>query len=114
MKRSYLLLTSRQNVLVTVGIWVQLKNTYTFFMSDKSMIEHIRFVFRLQDLTRASQLKYGDIPTLEKKIKDMEVMNVSNTKYQFTLKKEVTLEDVAKVVEQWTSVPVTKLVSKTF
>lgn len=61
------------------------------------------------DLVRAAELRYGDIPTLEK---DLDQKSKRIRKLQKTrkiLKEEVTEEDVASVVSRWTGVPVSQL-----
>jgi ATP-dependent Clp protease ATP-binding subunit ClpB len=58
------------------------------------------------DLQRAAELRYGEIPDLEKALADAEVATVSDTGF---LREEVGDEDVAEVVGKWTGIPVSKL-----
>ncbi|HXP92164.1 MAG TPA: ATP-dependent chaperone ClpB [Candidatus Binatia bacterium] len=59
------------------------------------------------DLARASELKFGTIPGLEKKLHDREAA-LSNG-HSRLLKEEVDEEDIAEVMSRWTGIPVTKL-----
>src|SRR5205085_940940 len=58
------------------------------------------------DLQRAAELKYGEIPDLERALADAEA--TTNGRSGF-LKEEVDDEDVAEVVAKWTGIPVSKL-----
>lgn len=63
---------------------------------------------RAGDLTRMSELQYGRIPELEKKIaQETEVERKAKTKS--LLRNKVTEEEIAEVVSKWTHIPVTKL-----
>lgn len=72
---------------------------------------------RAGQLEKAAQLKYGELPTLEKKLKDMEekvsqkVLSDKKTenKSEKMLKEEVGPEEIAEVVSRWTGVPVSKM-----
>ena len=57
----------------------------------------------------AARLKYGDIPTLEKRLKEHE--DALRSKSGTTLlREEVTADEIAEVVSRWSGIPVTKLV----
>ena len=61
------------------------------------------------DLQRAAELRYGEIPELEKLVADQEArMHELQSEHTF-LKEEVDDEDVAEVVAKWTGIPVSKL-----
>ncbi len=61
---------------------------------------------RNYDLERLSQLKYGTLVELEKKL--TEAQQNDNTRERM-LKEEVTEEEIAEVVAKWTGIPVNKL-----
>jgi ATP-dependent Clp protease ATP-binding subunit ClpB len=66
---------------------------------------------READLQRAAELRYGEIPELERQLAAAEEMNGAGTNedgVQF-LKEKVDAEDVAEVVGKWTGIPVTRL-----
>lgn len=60
---------------------------------------------RRYDLETLSQLKYGKLPELEKKLAQASESKAENT----LVKQEVTEEEIAEVVSKWTGIPVAKL-----
>ena len=63
---------------------------------------------READLQRAAELRYGEIPELEKKLAELEEAQSGRAETTF-LKEEVDAEDVAEVVSKWTGIPVSRL-----
>jgi ATP-dependent Clp protease ATP-binding subunit ClpB len=69
---------------------------------------------READLQRAAELRYGEIPELEKKLEEHESAERERAEgegvggHQF-LKEEVDADDVAEVVARWTGIPVSRL-----
>jgi ATP-dependent Clp protease ATP-binding subunit ClpB len=62
------------------------------------------------DLERAAQLRYGEIPELEKTVADQETRLAElHREGGSMLTEEVTEEDVAQVVSKWTGIPVSRL-----
>jgi len=59
------------------------------------------------DYARASELKYAQIPALEKRIAEADVLADPATPRM--LKEEVDEEDIAEVVGKWTGIPVSRL-----
>jgi ATP-dependent Clp protease ATP-binding subunit ClpB len=62
---------------------------------------------RLGDYAKASELQYGRIPELEKRIASLEGGGAGDGPRM--LKEEVDEEDIAEVVAKWTNIPVSKL-----
>jgi len=62
-------------------------------------------------LEKAAKIKYGEIPNLKKKLKDLQEKWDKIPSEKKFLKEEVTEEDVAGVVSRWTGIPVTKLIT---
>ena len=62
---------------------------------------------RRGDLARASEIQYGRIPELEKKLADATAKSAKAKKS--LLREEVTEEDIAEVVSSWTGIPVSRL-----
>jgi ATP-dependent Clp protease ATP-binding subunit ClpB len=61
---------------------------------------------RANDLARMSELQYGRIPELEKRLEEaMQVDQKENT----LLRNNVTEEEVAEIVSKWTGIPVSKM-----
>ena len=64
---------------------------------------------RIGDLTRASEITYGQIPDAEKDLEDAKERLNEIQGSDGLLKEEVTEEDVARVVAVWTGIPVSRL-----
>jgi ATP-dependent Clp protease ATP-binding subunit ClpB len=63
---------------------------------------------READLQRAAELRYGEIPELEKQLEELERAAAGRAETTF-LKEEVDAEDIAEVVSKWTNIPVSRL-----
>jgi ATP-dependent Clp protease ATP-binding subunit ClpB len=61
------------------------------------------------DLQRAAELRYGEIPDLERQVKEQEARLQELQSDRTFLKEEVDDEDVAEVVARWTGIPVSRL-----
>ena len=61
------------------------------------------------DLETAARLKYGELPELKKQLAHEEEL-ASHAKQSNLLRDKVTEEEIAKIVERWTGIPVAKLV----
>ena len=61
------------------------------------------------DLETAARLKYGELPELKKQLAQEEAL-AQNAKQSNLLRDKVTEEEIAKIVERWTGIPVAKLV----
>ncbi|MEI7910234.1 MAG: AAA family ATPase, partial [Verrucomicrobiota bacterium] len=64
---------------------------------------------RIGDLTRASQITYGDLPAANKALDAAKDQLTTLQKNGAMLKEEVTEEDIARVVSAWTGIPVSRL-----
>src|SRR5215468_10228739 len=62
---------------------------------------------RRGELAKASEIQYGSIPDLEKKLADATAKSAKAKKS--LLREEVTEEDIAEVVSSWTHIPVSRL-----
>ncbi len=60
------------------------------------------------DLNRAAELKYGRLPTLQKELEAAE--NASGGREGRLLRDSVSEEEIARIVERWTGIPVQRLV----
>jgi ATP-dependent Clp protease ATP-binding subunit ClpB len=63
---------------------------------------------REYDLNRAAELKYGRIPEVQKRLKQEEETANAGRKESF-LRDKVTEEEIARIVERWTGIPVARL-----
>ncbi|MCX8015754.1 MAG: AAA family ATPase [Patescibacteria group bacterium] len=59
------------------------------------------------DLEKVARLIYGEIPQTEKKLEELEKKIKANKQKLF--KEQIDEEDIAKVVSQWTGIPVSKM-----
>jgi ATP-dependent Clp protease ATP-binding subunit ClpB len=66
---------------------------------------------READLQRAAELRYGEIPELERKVAEYESAEheLGDSKAPVFLKEEVDADDIAEVVGRWTGIPVSRL-----
>jgi ATP-dependent Clp protease ATP-binding subunit ClpB len=62
---------------------------------------------RQYDLNKAAELRYGKLPELEKRLRELEA-DLAGRK-GLLLKEEVDEEDIAEVISRWTHIPVSKL-----
>ncbi len=65
---------------------------------------------RNYDLQRAAELKHGRLPELERQLQQQEVPLSAGDQAKRLLREEVTEEEIASIVAQWTGIPVTRLV----
>ena len=76
----------------------------------QSELERARLEFdnarRAGDLTRMSELQYGVIPDLEKRLA---AASAAENKEMKLLRNRVTDEEIAEVVSKWTGIPITKM-----
>ena len=64
---------------------------------------------REYNLEKAAELKYGELPKLQKELSDLESSSGAKTQKPVYLRDKVTEEEIAKIVERWTGIPVSKL-----
>jgi ATP-dependent Clp protease ATP-binding subunit ClpB len=90
--------------------WEQEKDAIAEIRSLKEELEAKRTaVEREADLEKAAEIRYGQIPDLERKVEEATAKLAELQATQKMLKEEVEPEDVAEVVSRWTGVPVTRL-----
>ena len=92
-------------------IWNSEKASVHNATSVKEELERVRLEFetarRAGDLTRMSELQYGQIPALEKQL--AEAIESSDDQEMTLLRTNVTAEEIAEVVAKWTGIPVSKM-----
>ena len=64
---------------------------------------------RTYDLDRAAQLKYGELPRLQKELAEEEAVAEQAKSGDSLLRDRVTDEEIARIVGRWTGIPVAKL-----
>ncbi|MBR2719461.1 MAG: ATP-dependent chaperone ClpB [Clostridia bacterium] len=64
---------------------------------------------RAYDLNRAAELKYGELPRLQKELAEEEAIAEQSKGESSLLRDKVTEEEIARIVGRWTGIPVQKL-----
>ncbi|MEY8321349.1 ATP-dependent chaperone ClpB [Lachnospiraceae bacterium 46-61] len=64
---------------------------------------------RKYDLNKAAELKYGKLPQLQKDLEQKEKEAEQNSTKKSLLRDKVTEEEIARIIERWTNIPVSKL-----
>jgi ATP-dependent Clp protease ATP-binding subunit ClpB len=90
--------------------WQAEKDVITAVREVKERLEQARAeaerAERDADLQRAAELRYGEIPDLERRLAEAEAESDGRAGF---LKEEVDEEDIADVVAKWTGIPLSKL-----
>ncbi|MBV9951381.1 MAG: AAA family ATPase, partial [Acidimicrobiia bacterium] len=90
--------------------WQGEKDAITTIQALKEQLESKRSEMeREPDLERAAEIRYGQIPELERQVEEATKRLAELQSTQQMLKEEVDEEDVAEVVSKWTGVPVSRL-----
>jgi ATP-dependent Clp protease ATP-binding subunit ClpB len=93
--------------------WEQEKQAIQTARQLKEEIEAVRLEIeraqRLGDYAKASELQYGRIPELERRLREAEARLGGPQAGPRLLKEEVDEEDIAEVVSKWTHIPVSRL-----
>lgn len=104
---------AREEKNVLIAQWENEKNAITKLKDMKSEIERINLeserAERNADFETAARLRYGELRDAEHKLKEAQA-EVEKIKDGGLLKEEVTEEEIADVVSDWTGIPVSKLV----
>lgn len=62
------------------------------------------------DLENAAKLKYGKLPELTSRLRELETKAADHKNEDSLLRDKVTDEEIARIVERWTGIPVSRLV----
>ena len=93
--------------------WESEKNAITKVNKLREDIERIHGeiekVERSYDLNRAAELKYGELPRLQKELQEEEARAEESRGEDSLLHDRVTDEEIARIVARWTGIPVNKL-----
>jgi len=93
--------------------WQNEKDTLQGTSDLKQQLEDARteleLAQRVGDYAKASELQYGRIPELEKRIAAGDAVSDGQPKTSRLLKEQVDEEDIAEVVAKWTNIPVSRL-----
>ena len=93
--------------------WDNEKNAITRLQQLRQQIEdlhrQIEDAEQKVDLAKAAELKYGRLPEVKKAL-EIEEQKVNAAKENNILRDRVTDEEIARIVERWTGIPVSRLV----
>ena len=93
--------------------WENEKNAINRVQQLREQLEDLRRQIesaeQTYDLEKAARLKYGELPKLEKALQAEEA-NAQQRKDTTMLRDRVTEEEIARIVERWTGIPVARLV----
>jgi len=93
--------------------WQAEKDAIAAIQEAKAEIDRLRTELermqRVGDLNKAAEIRYGQIPRAEAKLRDLNARLAELQKRGAILKEEVDEEDVAEIVAKWTSIPVSRL-----
>ena len=95
-----------------MAIWEEEKDSISKVSKLKEKLEDLHYqaesAERSYDLEKAAQLRYGEIPSLEKELE--EAIKDSEKKGEGSfLRESVTPEEIAKIVSRWTGIPVSRM-----
>ena len=103
---------NRENFNSMKAKWENEKNAIGRVQQLRERIEslnrEIEAAEQSYDLEKAAKLKYGDLPEAKKQLEHEEKLAAS-AKESNLLRDKVTEEEIAKIVERWTGIPVAKL-----
>lgn len=103
--------TLREELAGLTQIWEAEKATVTKIQALKGSLETLTHraeqAQRDGDYQNSAKIQYSDVPKLEKQIEELTQQQAEST----FLKLEVTPEDIADIVSQWTGIPVQKMLA---
>jgi len=93
--------------------WEEEKKIIDEIQKKKSEIEQLKFdaevAEREADLEKVAKIRYGEIPRLEKELKELQDRLKDVQKDRPLLREEVSREDIAQVISSWTGIPVSRM-----
>ncbi len=96
--------------------WQNEKKILTSIKEYKSKLEELRLeadaAEAVADITKAATIRHGQIPAVEKELKEKVIQLKKIQSVRRILREEVTEEDIAEVVSDWTGVPVARMLEE--
>ena len=103
----------RENFSALQAKWQNEKDAIGVVQKLREEIEdvnaEIEAAERKYDLNKAAELKYGKLPQLQKESQEKEHLAEENSGRNTLLRDKVTEEEIARIIERWTGIPVAKL-----
>jgi ATP-dependent Clp protease ATP-binding subunit ClpB len=106
---------TRERITALRARWTKEREAIARISETKKRIEALRFEAEEQtrkgQLERAAQIQYGELPKLERELKQLNAAQdgAGASGAARMLKEEVDEEDVAKIVSKWTGIPVSRM-----
>jgi ATP-dependent Clp protease ATP-binding subunit ClpB len=96
------------------SVWKQEKAGSSKVHEIQKKIEEIKREAEMEERSgnfdRVAKLKYGELPVLDKELKQLEKKkNIQSKNSSAFIKEDVDEEDIASVVSRWTGIPVSKM-----
>ncbi len=105
--------TLREQITALRARWTKERDALMRISEIKKQIEALRFEAEEQtrrgQLERAAQIQYGELPRLERELRELEAIQDGRAGGPRMLKEEVDEEDIAKIVSKWTGIPVSRM-----
>ena len=102
----------RENFSALQAKWQNEKDAIGVVQKLREEIEdvnaEIEAAERKYDLNKAAELKYGKLPQLQKELQEKEHLAEENSGRNTLLRDKVTEEEIARIIERWTGIPVAK------
>ncbi len=93
--------------------WRNEKEIIDAIQAIKKQIEQLELeadkAERNSNLEKVAKIRYGDLPGLQKKLKDAEAKLAQLPEQNRFTNQEVTADDIAAIVARWTGIPVTRM-----
>ena len=103
----------RENFSALQAKWQNEKDAIGVVQKLREEIEdvnaEIEAAERKYDLNKAAELKYGKLPQLQKELQEKEHLAEEHSGRNTLLRDKVTEEEIARIIERWTGIPVAKL-----
>ena len=100
----------REQISAMKAHWLNEKDAIDRIRELKEQLENSRGELEREvDLERASEIRYGVLPEIERQISEASKALDELQATQKMLKEEVDEEDIAEVISKWTGVPVSRL-----
>jgi len=95
--------------------WQEQKRIVSHLQDYRSKLDELKSELDRSEkevlLDKAAELKYGKIPDMEKKLKEIEKKWDQVPLEDRLLREAVTDEDIARIISHWTNIPTTRLLS---
>lgn len=103
----------RDNFSALKAKWENEKSAINKVQKIREQIEEVNAQIesaeRKYDLNKAAELKYGSLPKLQKQLKEEEEQAENPESKMSLLRDKVTEEEIGKIIERWTGIPVSRL-----